>query len=127
MSITLQLDAELETQIRVLAAQQGVTPERWLLEDLRSRLVGSDETKLLQQILQGQPEAFWIHYRKLIAKRQAQTITSTELEELIELSDGLEVQNAKRIEALVQLAALRGQDVPSLRAELGLQPVVVSA
>ncbi len=127
MSITLQLDSELETQIRVLAAQQGVTPERWLLEDIRSRFMVSDETALLRRILQGQPQTFWTHYRELIAKRQAETITSSELEELIQLSDELELQNAGRIEALVQLALLRGQDVPSLRAELGLKPVVVSA
>jgi hypothetical protein len=127
MSLTLQIDAELETQIRVLAAQQGVTPERWVLEDIRSRLVSNDETVLLQRILQGQTETFWTHYRKLIAKRQAATITSSELTELIELSDELELQNAGRIEALVQLAALRKQDVQSLRAELGLTPVVVGA
>jgi hypothetical protein len=127
MSLTLQLDAELETQIRVLAAQQGVTPERWLLEDIRSRLLSNDETKLLQRILQGQSETFWSHYRELIAKLQAATITSSELIELIELSDELELQNAGRIEALVQLAALRNQDVHSLRAELGLIPVVVGA
>ncbi len=127
MSLTLHLDAELETQIRVLAAQQGVTPERWLLEDIRSRLLSNDETALLQRILQGQAETFWTHYRELIAKRQAATITSSELTELIELSDELELQNAGRIEALVQLAALRKQDVHSLCGELGLAPVVVGA
>ncbi len=127
MSLTLQLDVELETQIRVLAAQQGVTPERWLLEDIRSRLLSNDETALLQRILQGQTETFWTHYRELIAKRQAATITSNELTDLIELSDELELQNAGRIEALVQLATLRKQDVHSLCAELGLAPVVVGA
>jgi hypothetical protein len=126
MSLTLQLDAELELQVRSLAAQKGVAPEHWLLEEIRSRFVVSDETVLLKQILRGQPESFWTHYRALIAKRQAEVITEAELEELTALSDQLELQNVGRIEALVQLAALRGQDVRSLRIELGLEPVVAA-
>lgn len=126
MSLTLQLDAELESQVRSLAAQKGVAPEHWLLEEIRSRFVVSEETVLLRQILRGQTETFWTHYWSLVAKRQASEITPAELEELTALSDQLEMQNVGRIKALVELAALRGQDVRSLRIELGLEPVAAA-
>jgi hypothetical protein len=61
-------------------------------------------------------------YHRLIAKRQAETLTPTELQELINLSTQLETLNVQRIQALIKLAAQRNQTLPDLMASLGINP-----
>jgi hypothetical protein len=126
MSVTLQLDPHLESRVKQHAAKAGVTPEEWLLADLRSRLNETTESELLAKIMRGKPAAFWEHYKSLIVKRDARDIKPSELSELIQLSDELERDNAARIEALVQLAELRGQDAQTIKNQLGLAPVAIT-
>jgi hypothetical protein len=126
MPVTLQLDPLLESRVKQHAAKAGLTPEEWLLTDLRLRLVETTESELLAKVMRGKSAEFWQHYKSLIAKRDIQAIEPQELIELIKLSDELESENATRIEALVQLAELRGMDIRTLKTELGLVPYAVN-
>jgi hypothetical protein len=120
MPVTLQLDPYLESRVKQHAAKAGLSPEEWLLSDLRSRLNAEAESELLAKAMRGKPAAFWEHDKSLIAKRDAREIKPSELSELIQMSDELERDNAVRIEALVQLSELRGTDIKTLKTELGL-------
>jgi hypothetical protein len=57
---------------------------------------------------------------QLVAKRQADTITDEELEELIELTDQAERLNADRVMALAQLAKARNQSLKQVMQTLGI-------
>jgi hypothetical protein len=70
---------------------------------------------------------FWTRYRHLIHLRETETLTDLEHAELIAASDRVEHLTARRTEALVELASLRGRSVRALRDELGLKPVSTAA
>jgi hypothetical protein len=59
-------------------------------------------------------------FDQLVAKRQADTITDEELEELIELTDQAERLNADRVMALAQLAKARNQSLKQVMQTLGI-------
>jgi ABC-type uncharacterized transport system ATPase subunit len=64
----------------------------------------------------------WERYDQLVGKRQAETLTPEELDELIALSDQIETVNVRRIEYLAELAQLRNTTVSALITELGIRP-----
>jgi integrase len=57
----------------------------------------------------------------LMEKRQAETLTPDEYEELLQLTEHFEALNAQRLEALVALARLRAVSLPMLMQDLGIQ------
>lgn len=131
--ITLDLSPELEVQLRAEAAKQGLDPQRYILEALHTRLAANQsaanhlpaaEADLLQRINLGLSAEMWDEYYALIDKRQAETLTTDEHHRLIEISDQIEALNIERIQALVQLAALRQQSLEDVMDNLGIQPVV---
>jgi hypothetical protein len=135
MTLTLDLNPELERQLRNEANARGLTLEQLVLGDLQARVaqlskpsrLNNEETKLMQVITEGMSEAFWTRYRHLIQLRESETLTDLELGELIAASDRVEHLSARRAEALVELASLRGRSVQVLRDELGLKPVSTAA
>ncbi len=80
------------------------------------------ETTLLLQINQGLTADVQRRFDELVAKRQAETITTDELQELIAITDQIEQQDAQRLAALVKLAQLRQATVPELMDALGIKP-----
>ena len=58
----------------------------------------------------------------LVAKRQAETITPAELEELIGITDQIEQHDARRLLTLDELARLRRTTLPELMTSLGIAP-----
>ena len=68
------------------------------------------------------PEA-WSLFHSLVQKREDHTITDTELAELIELTDSIDIAHAQRMEALVELAVLQNKPLETLMDELGVVPV----
>lgn len=134
MTITLEVTPELESQIKQAAAKVGLSLDAYILESVAQRLqptqhrpsrvkrLPKQEATLLQKINQSLSQIQWQRYHELIGKRQAETLTPEEQMELIALSDQLEEANAKRIEYVAQLAALRKTTVPALMNELGLKP-----
>jgi hypothetical protein len=122
-TITLNLSTELDDRLRIEAAKQGIAPDLYILKTLQERLapeVTPTEADLLQQINLGFSAQTWAEYHDLISKRQAETLTPQEHEQLIKLSNYLERQNVVRIRALSQLATLRNQSLDELMQHLGL-------
>jgi hypothetical protein len=85
--------------------------------------LSEDETTLLLQInragLAPEQQARW---DALVVKRQAETISAAELQELIQLTDLSEQRDVERLQALGNLARLRGITIPALMDALGIRP-----
>jgi hypothetical protein len=121
--ITLQLPSELEQQLIAAATAQGIPPDLYILNTLQERFQSSapkTEAELIQQINIGLSPSDWQQYHALIAKRQAETLTQTEHQQLVATSDRLEKLNVQRIQSLIQLANLRHQPLPELMQSLGI-------
>ena len=135
MTLTLDLNPELERQLRNEANARGLTLEQMVLGDLQARVaqhtrpsrLNSEESQLMQVITEGLSDVFWTRYRHLIQLRETETLTDLEQTELVAASDQVEHLTARRTEALVELASLRGRSVQVLRDELGLKPVSTAA
>jgi len=83
------------------------------------------ESELLEKINQGLPHQAEKRYRELIAARQAETLTSAEMEELMSLTDHAEKIQAERVRYLAELAQLRGVSLTELMTTLGIRPLPV--
>ncbi|AEE48915.1 hypothetical protein [Haliscomenobacter hydrossis] len=80
---------------------------------------------LLQLINRGLPPEVWSRFHSLVQMRDDHTITDTELAELIELTDSIDLAHAQRMEALVELAVLQNKPLEALMDELGIRPVAI--
>jgi hypothetical protein len=128
MTIHLNVNSELERQLKKVASQVGLTPDtyivRLLQKDLQSRTaprrLSPEESKLLKKINSSLSSIELEHYRVLLAKRDAEELTEQEQAELIALSDQIEEINARRMKAVAELARLRKMTVPVLMETLGL-------
>jgi hypothetical protein len=131
MSMTIELPAEVEKQIREEATRRGLEPGEVIARALQEYLaqrraaivprLSSHESRLLTQINLGLPEGVWHRYHGLIRKRRAETLTPDERAELIALTDQVEEANADRIERLCELARLRGASLEAVMKELGIE------
>lgn len=79
------------------------------------------ESELLLQINQKLPYDIQTAYDNLIAKRQAETLSSEEYQELLDLTEKVEQFDAKRIEAMIELANLRQTSVSQLMNQLDIK------
>ena len=132
MDINIQIGSELESQLRQEAESRGLSLDRHIVELLESvqpthasgstKRLSTEETDLLQKINAAIPAKIWLHYRDLVEKKAAFSISSTELEELIQLTNRIEVANAERIVLLGKLAQLRGITLRQVMHNLGLKP-----
>jgi len=84
-----------------------------------SRL-SQQESELLLKINQIIPSDIENHYNDLIAKRDSVTLTDNEHQELLCLTEQIELQAAERVECLVELANLRGISLNTLMDNLGI-------
>jgi hypothetical protein len=78
------------------------------------------ESALLQNINAPFPDAIQRRYDELIALRRTESLTPTEYAELLQLTDIVETFQAKRVEALAELAQLRGKTMRQVMADLGI-------
>jgi hypothetical protein len=128
MSMTLQLVPELETQVRDAAKRDGIGPNDYVAKVLERHLhkqsvtVSEPEAELLAQINLGLSGQDWRRYYQLREKLEDETLQGDEQPELIRITDRIEIANAKRIEALIKLAALRRTTLDALLDEFGLRP-----
>lgn len=94
------------------------------LREMRSsrRGVGlpAEEAALLAKVNRGFSDAWWARYHLLLNRRNQETLTTEQHRELLRLTDQFEQREAKRLQALVQLADLRQQPLRSLMKDLGL-------
>jgi hypothetical protein len=82
--------------------------------------VSAAESALLARINQSLPSALRDRIAFLRAKREDESITDAEYEELTELTDQAEELHADRMAALVELAKCRGVSLPALMDQLGI-------
>jgi hypothetical protein len=87
----------------------------------RAPVATPEETALLRQINQGIPPALNDRYEILADKRDNETLTEAEHQELLSICDQVEWIGVHRIEALVKLAEIRQRTLPQLMADLGIQ------
>lgn len=80
------------------------------------------ESELLLKINQGVPSDIQKRYNELIAKRQAETLTSDEYQELLRLTQQVEEFEVRRVEYLAELARLRGTSLTTLMENLEIRP-----
>ena len=78
------------------------------------------ESALLVRINQGLPSALCNRMAFLKAKREDESITDAEYEELTRYSDQAEELHADRMAALAELARFRGVSLPVLMEQLGI-------
>jgi hypothetical protein len=81
----------------------------------------ADEEALLARINQGLPAEDRARMRTLIEKRDDETLTAEEWRELAALTDRLELLHADRLDALAELAMLRGVTLDEVMNQLGIQ------
>ena len=78
------------------------------------------EKKLLQKASRGLPNDLRQKYNDLISKRQAETLTPADQNELLRLTDQVEALQAERVQAMLDLAQKRNSSLANLMEELGI-------
>jgi hypothetical protein len=89
----------------------------------RAPVLSEREAELLQKIYHGIPTEMQERLNELIKKRQSYTITDDELQELIKLTNQVELFDAERLKHLIELAHLRNVPLDDLIRQLGIKPV----
>ncbi len=125
---TVRLQAELSFEQLVNAVMQLPQTEFEKFLQTVNRIhplheehrLSARESELLRRINHGIPAPVQKRYDELIEKRDARTLTSEEYEELLHLTDQVELSDATRVEHLVELAGLRRQPLNLLMQELGV-------
>ena len=125
MTITLQMPPGLEASVRDQATREGVDASTLVLRALERQFgptagpsPAADEAELLLRINEGPSEMVWRRYHELSSKRDAESLTHGEHEELIGLSETIEGADVQRLQYMAKLAKLRGVSLRTLRAQL---------
>ncbi len=128
--VILNLPEDLSRRARESASSTQRALEEVLLEWLndrsqlecdRSNDRQRSEAVWLKRVNIGFSEQWWMRYRSLIADRQAETIGAPELAELVGMSEALEMANVSRVEALGELAQLRGCSIEAVMKSLEIE------
>ncbi|MGA9351908.1 MAG: STAS/SEC14 domain-containing protein [Anaerolineae bacterium] len=132
---TIQITMELPSDELLKAVEQLSLPDLEqfaqqivrLLARRRAPVLPRREAELLLKINQSAfPVNLQARCDALVAKRQEETLTPGEREELMHLTDQLGELNVQRLEYLAELARLRQTSLPALMEDLGIQvPAVV--
>jgi hypothetical protein len=80
------------------------------------------ESGLLLIINQGPSSEFRERLNHLVLKRQSLEIEESELTQLIEMTEQVELWNVERIQALIKLGQIRGRSLPEIMQDLGINP-----
>ena len=126
----VQVNAELSFEQLVNAVVQLPQPEFQKLLHTVDKIhplheehrLSSRESELLLKINQGLPPSVQRRYDELIDKRDARTLTPEEYQELLNMTDQVELSDAKRMEYVMELSGLREQPLSVLLDELGISP-----
>ncbi len=91
-----------------------------LQAERRAAHLSREESTLLDRVNQGLPEKLLRRLALLRAKREEESTTDEEYEELTALTDQAEELHAERMTALVELAKARGVTLAALMDQLGI-------
>lgn len=120
-----------DSYVRLLEAVERMSPvelDRFAADVLSlrarriARVLTPDESVLFERINDALPQQEWERIASLRCRRDDETLSEAEYRELIDLEDRLELLNANRLEALAQLAALRGVTLEVVMNQLGIGP-----
>jgi len=126
---TVQVKAQLSTDDLLQAVKQLNPSELqgfvWQIiafqAHQRARCLSKKESELLIKINQGVPSDIQERYDELIAKRQSETLTPDEYDELLRISDQVEKLDTERVENLKELACIRQTSLTALMEALNIQ------
>ena len=96
-----------------------MTPVRPLYEECQ---LSDTESELLIKINEGVPNTVQHRYDELIAKRNESMLKDMEYGELLQLTDQMELADARRLKHLIELANIRNKPLTLLMNELGITP-----
>ncbi len=92
--------------------------------ELRARRVASTlsagESLLFERVNRAMPADRRARYDALCAQREADALTAAEYDELLTISDEVELLDADRIAAIADLARLRGVSLDAMMTALGV-------
>lgn len=125
----IQVEAQLSTEQLFKAAQQ-LPPQE--LEKFAARVsalraqnyapvLSEAESGLLLKINRGIPESLQKRYNALVVKRQSETLSKKEYDELLRLTSRIERLDVERMKYLVALARLRKKSLTVLMRDLGIK------
>ncbi len=126
--ITVQTQLPFEQLIQTVEQLDASELEQLIAQAIRVQnkrkilSLPNDQSLLLQQITQCIPINLQKRYDFLIGKRQDNTLTDEEYQELINLGVHIEAIDVKRLENLTELATLRQMSLNSVIEEFQLQP-----
>lgn len=107
-------------QLSVLELARFVSQVIVLQAQRRSIALPETESDLLLRINRGIPLEVRQQYDGLITKRQEETLTPDEHDELIAFTEQIENLEAQRIESLAELARLRGLSLSAVMQDLSI-------
>lgn len=127
---TVQITSQVSTDelLHSVASLPAAELEQFVARvlTLRARLkapsLPEQEAQLLSRINAGLPEPQQQRFAALDQKRQEETLTDEEHQELLALNDLMEQQNVGRMQSLSKLAQLRQVSLTTLMQDLGLRP-----
>ena len=131
MSITIQLSPELQQRLQQHADNAGLKIDRFINQLLEEKTISpvkreqdavKREALLLRKINTGFNIEFWEKYTALVQKRKAASLSQSEYQALLQLSNQIEEANARRIKYLAELAKIKKMDLDDLMASLGIFP-----
>jgi len=128
---TIQIEADLSPEQLINAARQLPRREfdRFVERVLSLRaeraapVLLAAESELLLKINHPVPDDLLHRYDELIARRDTRTLTAEEHEELLRLTDQVELLEAERMRLLIELAQLRQITLDELMGQLGFRPL----
>lgn len=126
----IRVETELPFETLLRAIEQLSVPDLELLTvqvlNVRAKrkasCLSADESELMLKINQGISPDTQKRFDTLVAKRQAETLTQQEHQELIALTEAIEWNDAERMKCLAELARIRGASLDTVIKELGIQP-----
>jgi len=127
---TIQIEANLSNEQILNAARQMSRQELSQLVEqvlaLRARheaqVLTAAESELLLKINQPVPDDLQRRYDELIARRNERALSPEERQELLRLTDQVELLEAERVKHLIELAQLRHVSLDDLMRSLGMEP-----
>ena len=128
---TVKIEAQISALDLLQAVQQLSQPElEQFIEQviqLRAKNIApslpTKESELLIKINQGLPEELQRLYQASIDKRDRETLTESEYQQLLELTEQVEKYQAQRLEYLTQLAQIRQVSLANLITQMGFKPI----
>jgi hypothetical protein len=125
---TIHLEAEVSRESLLKAVSQlELTEFDALVAELLnlpakrgSDRLQSTESELLARINEGLPDALRDRFGELIVRRDQEMLSSEEHAELLRLTEEVERREGNRVEALAELARVRGMPLSALMELLGI-------